>query len=208
MDKDKKFDFSSVNNTDIQALIKTTDDINQLSRSTTQSAIMIGQLLKDAKEWIPHGLFTLYCIDAVDMSIRLAQIYISIARLAEREGLAHVEKLPLQSAVRLSAKSAPPGVVRNVIDRVKAGDVPHGIQINAQLKEARADITHANEKRFDLASLSATLKDRIPPEGLKMCVNFFRQGSAGEMRELGQLLNMARGLPMEAPVETEQLPAH
>src|SRR5207249_2541722 len=91
-----------------------------ITKSTTDM-IAIGNILLEIKAQLDHGQFTTWVENEIPIKIRLAQDYMRFA-IGHRKN-ATIALLPPSTARMLTAKSAPPEIVEQVLASASAGNI-------------------------------------------------------------------------------------
>jgi hypothetical protein len=113
---------------------------------TSQELIDIGRDLLAAKEHVlERGQFTRWIEAEVRISVRAAQDYMAMARLAEAKG-ATVALLPPKTVQRLAAKSAPGEVVTAIVERARGGEILLDNVVETMIREARDEKRQAERE--------------------------------------------------------------
>ena len=109
--------------------------IREQVRVTTVSAIEIGNELLIAKQHLPHGQFEDWVRAECGCGVRTARNYMAAAAFAEGKS-ATVADLPPSVVYKLAAKSTPPELAVQVIERAAAGKVVDPAAVKAVLQFA------------------------------------------------------------------------
>jgi hypothetical protein len=188
---------------DADQLRQTSALVRNLVANFTPAAIEIGDLLADARNRLPHGLFGPYCVAALAMDRRLAQAYMALAKAAEKYGRAQVEKLPLTAAHAVAARSTPTSVVSEVLNRVAAGNIPTAAVVRNLIRDARSIKPAASgndaEQEREVEILSGVLMDTLDAAKLAQLAGFLSGASQEAIRELGRSLEAPE--PIKPPVQ-------
>jgi hypothetical protein len=105
-------------------------------KATTAAIIEVGRDLIAAKQDLEHSQFCEWVEAECVFSVRSAQNYMRAAEFAEGKN-ATIAFLQPATVYKLSAKSAPPEVVQEVIDRAAKGKVISDRDVIAALNEAK-----------------------------------------------------------------------
>jgi Protein of unknown function (DUF3102) len=115
-------------------------------KTTTAAIIEVGRDLIAAKQDLEHSQFCEWVEAECVFSMRSAQNYMRAAEFAEGKN-ATIAFLQPATVYKLSAKSAPPEVVQEVIDRAAKGKVISDRDVIAALKEANFEKREAKAKQ-------------------------------------------------------------
>jgi len=192
------FDYSTLVSVDIDHLRHAATRARSLLAAVTPAAIEIGGIIAEAREAIPHGQFGKWCVAALGIHRRRAQIYMNLAKLATTHGRARVEKLPLEAARHIAARSTPAGVINDVLNRVAAGDIPTSAVVKSLICEARKIATPPSAdpgSEEEIGKLSGFLIDALDVPSLGRLRAFLSGASPQAIRELNRRLE--RSTPTE-----------
>jgi hypothetical protein len=139
------------------------DQVRRHSRTSSISIIAIGEALRDAKKRLEHGNFGDWVRDECGFTIRTAQTYMRIHKLADKS-----EKVSLlnPAALRcLARRSTPLGVVNHVLDRLDQNHVLNeaeilGLILDSQTDAEAADVPKVADDEHTLG-LARELHDRL-----------------------------------------------
>jgi hypothetical protein len=112
------------------------DSIRTRIKKVTADIIEIGKDLRRAKDDLKHGQFTTWVESELGFTVRTAESWVNISRLAERKGEI-ISLLSPTTAGRIAAKSTPPTVVDQVITKAKSGEIPSDDTVKAMIAEAK-----------------------------------------------------------------------
>ena len=119
--------------------------IKERISKTTQDLIDIGRDLEASRQHLDHGQFITWVETEVGISRRSAQRYMTVARLADDKGDT-VSLLSLRSIQRLAAKSTPPEIVDQVLDRVRSGDRLLERDVSEMISDAKSQQREAERR--------------------------------------------------------------
>jgi hypothetical protein len=88
---------------------------------TTRDFIDIGRDLEAARQHLDRGQFGTWVEAEIGITVRSAQNYMTLARLADDEGET-VSLLSPRIVQRLAARSTPPEIVKEVLAQMRSGD--------------------------------------------------------------------------------------
>lgn len=123
--------------------------LRSMVSKSTGDMIKIGVNLLAVKAQLEHGLFSQWVEREIGICLRTAQVYMSLARLAEGKSET-VARFPPSTARMLASKSAPQQVIEQVMVRAGAGDLVPEIAVKRMIAEAKAERRLAKRKA-DLA---------------------------------------------------------
>jgi hypothetical protein len=151
-----KFDYESVPKS-VATFLK--GESERIRRQYTTSIVQIGKALLGAKRYLSHGSFIAWVEAEIGMPARTAQAYMRVAQWATDKS-ASVAHLPPAALYLLSASSTPPEFVRQITDRVEAGEKIALAEVRSALRDYRGTV--ANKLRQDqspeqLASLAGQM---------------------------------------------------
>jgi hypothetical protein len=192
------FDYSTLISVDIDHLRHAAARARALLAAVTPAAIEIGGIIAEARETIPHGKFAQWCVAALAISPRRAQIYMNLAKLATTHGREQVEKLPLTAAHHIAARSTPPWVIDDVLNRVAAGNIPTAAVVKALIRETRKVATPPSAEpgsEEEIGILSGFLIDALDAPSLGRLRAFLSGASPQAIRDLNRRLE--RSTPIE-----------
>jgi hypothetical protein len=132
--------------------------IRERTRITTATIIEIGKELLAAKQHL-HGQFEDWIMAECGFTVRTAENYMRAAKLAEGKSET-VSFLPPGIVYRLAAKSTPPELVDQVIERVAAGKVVTNDAVKAVLADAAYHRRQTARKDREAARRSAATRKR------------------------------------------------
>ena len=193
----EEFDYSTLISVDTDRLRNNATRVRLLLKAVTPAAIEIGDIIADARDKIPHGMFGSWCVAELGIERRSAQLYMNLARLAATHGREKVEKLPLTAAYRIAARSTPEAVVADLMERVAAGDIPTDTAVKDLIRKQREVRRGPGDDRArheDVAVLSDLLVNALDTGGLARLTVFLTGASSDAIREL------VRNLEVSAPV--------
>jgi hypothetical protein len=197
------FDYSLLTSVDIDHLRQASARARSLLAAVTPAAIEIGDIITDAKDKIPHGQFGPWCIEALCIDRRRAQIYMNLAKLAKTHGRELVEKLPLVAAHHAAARSTPERVVAEVMGRVAAGNIPTAAVVKGLIRDTRKiEAPPADDlgPEDEIEVLSGLLIDALDALCLGRLAIFLSAASPQAIRELGGSLEAS--MPIEPAVQS------
>ena len=129
------FDYCAIAPEHVADLRQRAARIREQVRVTTVSAIEIGNELLSAKQHLPHGQFEDWVRAECGCAVRTARNYMAAAAFAEGKS-ATVADLPPSIVYKLAAKSTPPELAAEVIERAAAGKVVDPAGVKAVLQFA------------------------------------------------------------------------
>jgi hypothetical protein len=183
------FDYSTLLTTDIDHLRNTAARARSLLAAVTPGALEVGEIITDAKEKLPHGKFGPWCIEALGIDRRRAQIYMNLAKFAKVHGREQIQKLPLKAAHYVAARSVPASVALEVMNLVAAGNIPTAADIKDLIREGcQADNQPGYDPEADAEALSALLSEALAPPSLIRLAIFLDEATPRAIRELGRKL--------------------
>jgi Protein of unknown function (DUF3102) len=115
------FDYASLPPANAEFLRRRAASIRQGVKSTMEAISEIGGSLCGAKQMLGHGQFIRWRGSECGFSLRTAENYIRASAFAA-DKFATVANLPPATVYRLSAKSAPPEIVKEVLARAASGE--------------------------------------------------------------------------------------
>jgi hypothetical protein len=130
------FDFEAVAPDVAAALRKQGARILERISSTTDAIVQIGRDLLAVKDHLDHGLFEKWLRAELRMVPRTAQRYMRAAAFAEGKN-DNVSLFAPATLYLLAAKSTPPEIVNDVLDRARNGDVIADVDVREMVDEAR-----------------------------------------------------------------------
>jgi hypothetical protein len=197
------FDYSLLTSVDIDHLRQASARARSLLAAVTPGAIEIGDIITGAKDKIPHGQFGPWCIEALGIDRRRAQIYMNLAKLARTHGRELVEKLPLVAAHHVAARSTPEKVVAEVMGRVAAGNIPTAAVVKGLIRERRKiEVPPTDDlgPEDEIEVLSGLLIDALDALCLGRLAIFLSAASPRAIGELGR--NLEASMPIEPAVQS------
>jgi hypothetical protein len=112
-------------------------EVRGLESKSTLNMIKIGDVLQFAKDQLlKHGQFTDWIECELPISVRTAQRYIAIAKLAEGKHDT-VSRLPPATVRMIAEKSTPPEIVAEVIAQADVGNILSESAVEAMLSDVR-----------------------------------------------------------------------
>lgn len=133
--------------------------IRERTRVTTATIIEIGNDLLGAKQLLPHGQFKDWIKAECGFTVRTAQRYIRVAQFVEGKNDT-VSLLPPNIVYLLAAKSTPPELADEVIERTAAGNVVTDGAVKAVLARAAYERRQDARKERQAARWSAPGRKR------------------------------------------------
>ena len=127
------FDYSRLSGSIATFLRSQADRINQTS---SKSVIQIGKDLIAAKRYLAHGAFVAWVKCEAGLPARTAQAYMHVANWAAHKSPS-VTRLPPSVLYVISARSAPEQFVKQLLERVEAGEQITAQAIRQQIKSIR-----------------------------------------------------------------------
>jgi hypothetical protein len=115
-----RLDFGSLSPENAQIVRQCGERIHIEKKKTTDSAIAIGRELIVVKKTLPHGAFQAWVESECGFSMRSAQIYMRVARLAAKN--ANVALLPLNTAYRMGGRRISRWMLNAAAERVADGE--------------------------------------------------------------------------------------
>jgi Protein of unknown function (DUF3102) len=146
------FNYASLGSDDAEFLRRRATSIRQGIKSTVEAICDIGVQLCGAKQMLGHGQFVQWVELECGFSIRSAQNYIRASVFAA-DKYATVALLPPATVYRLSAKSAPPDVVAEVLARAANGERVSDVEVIRMLKERKRLASRETENKGRRAGL-------------------------------------------------------
>jgi Protein of unknown function (DUF3102) len=140
------FNYDTLPSTTATSLRKQAAKIREGVKATTAAIIEVGRDLIAAKQNLEHNQFCEWVEAECVFSVRSAQNYMRAAEFAEGKN-ATVAFLQPATVYKLSAKSAPPAVVQEVIERAASGVLVSDRDVSAALDEARHQKREAERKQ-------------------------------------------------------------
>jgi hypothetical protein len=131
------FDYTSLAPNDAAFLRGRAASIRQAVKLTMEAVYQIGVELWWAKLKLRHGQFIEWVESECGFSLRTAENYVRASVFAA-DRLATVANLPPAAVYRLSAKSAPPEVVKDVLARAASGERVSAAEVKRILREFKA----------------------------------------------------------------------
>lgn len=145
------FDYNEFDSDTAMKLLQQAELIRARLRKHTEDIIETGRDLLAVKDKIDHGLFVRWIEIELKIAPRTAKAFMSAARMADETKSAMVALLPPATVYRLAAKSTPPEIRNQVLDRVARGDVPSDAEV--------AGIIKADERSRLIAKREAERKE-------------------------------------------------
>jgi hypothetical protein len=130
------FDYASLEPDDAAFLRGRAASIRQEVKSTVEAVYQIGVDLYGAKLRLGHGQFIEWVEAECGFSLRTAQNYVRASAFAA-DKFATVANLPPATVYRLSAKSAPPEVVKDVLARAARGESISDAEVTRMFRAAK-----------------------------------------------------------------------
>jgi len=115
-----RFDFGSLSPENTQIVRQCGERIHIEKKKTADSGIAIGRELIVVKKTLPHGAFQAWVGSECGFSQRSAQIYMRVARLADKN--ANVALLPLNTAYRMGGRRISRWMLNAAAERVADGE--------------------------------------------------------------------------------------
>jgi hypothetical protein len=154
----QRFDYSNLPAEKAEKLRSIAVTLSPLLKELRITAVQAGRQLRAAKEILKHGGFGSFCQDVMSTEVRMCQLFINVADLADDLGSEIVEKMPVSSAALLS--KAPPEIVGQVVDEMnEGGKCPSLRKIRARIRTTQssgksvATVGHDDERVANLASV-------------------------------------------------------
>jgi hypothetical protein len=167
------FDYCSVSPSNAIFLRKTACQVRVLVKRVTPTNIKIGDHLTAARERLPHGQFGKYCVDAVGITLRSAENYMSLAELANIFPRSLVAQLPARAGYKLAENATPPALVAEMMSEVAAGHIPTFHEVESRIAAAEpAEPNHGVLRNVD--DLADQLLRSLDSEKLDEVVRFLR----------------------------------
>jgi Protein of unknown function (DUF3102) len=175
----------------VDALLKQAVKIRDRMRSATgrmiEAIVETGRDLTAVKQRLGHGIFC-KCVQAeCGFTLRTAQNYMKVACTFAEAKCETVSHLQLSTVYELSAKTTPPELVAQVIERGAAGQLVSDGEVRGMLAEAkfqklnekrqqkRADTARSLTKRDAQARATAlSIIEKLGPEGLQILAPAFK----------------------------------
>lgn len=173
-----------------------TDRIHQRLQSAKMNIVEIGKDLALVKERLPHGMFGPWIEREFGWSIRTAQNYLSVARLASETSPDVIELLPSKVVYGLASKSTPFAVKAAILSEVEATGTPP--ETAAVLKQI-ADAKSATPKKKLIPSAPSNSADQPALVAAKMLVDALGN-NYGAFKEL-----MLKASPQEVWFQLDEL---
>lgn len=139
------FDYSKLSASDASSLRAVAENIRRHKRDAIASIIGIGEALIAVKRDLEHGQFSAWVEAECGFTLRSAENYIRAAEFAEGKNET-VALLPPAAVYKLAAKSTPPALVQEIMERVESGTAVTAAEIDAALAEARHQKRDAERK--------------------------------------------------------------
>jgi hypothetical protein len=186
-----RFDYSKLTAVDTESLRRKADRVRTLLATLTPAAIEVGTIIADARDKIPHGQFGAWCVAALGIDRRRAQLYMKLAEFAAIHGREQVEKLPLTAVHHMAAQSTPAAVVQQVLERAANGDIPTAGAVRALIRETSTlervrEVPRSVDDEIDI--LSELLRRSLDSHDLYRLARFAAVASPDAMREFGSRL--------------------
>ena len=122
--------------------------IRAQTKTTVLTIIQSGHALIKVKGKLLHGQFSAWVESECGFSLRTAENYIKAAEFAEGK-TQYIALLPPASVYRLAAKSTPPEIVQEVIERIESGGRVSAKQIAEAFKDAAHQKRDAERRARD-----------------------------------------------------------
>lgn len=129
------FDYSRLPEGSAQQAQKAAAGINRMAN---QHIRIIGRHLIEAKEALPHGLFTEWAEAELGMTARTAQNIMSASRWLEDKGEA-ISLLPATVIYKLASPATPAPIVQAIVAEAAAGELPGGEVVAHRINIACAE---------------------------------------------------------------------
>jgi hypothetical protein len=139
------FDYTALAPADAAELRGHAIRLRGLITKSTADMIKIGDDLRTIKGMLEHGQFVDWIERELGVGIRSAQLYMSVAKLAEGKSES-VSLLPPSTARILAAKSAPPDIVKQVIESAGAGDLMTDVAVKSMIADDKAMRSQAKQE--------------------------------------------------------------
>jgi SOS response regulatory protein OraA/RecX len=152
------FNYNALPAATAASLRKQAARIREGVKATTAAIIEVGRGLIAAKQDLEHNQFCEWVEKECVFSVRSAQNYMRAAEFAEGKN-ATVALLQPATFYKLAAKSAPPEIVQEVIDRAAKGEVVSDRGVIAALNEAKFQ-KRETEAKQRLATRRKTVSKR------------------------------------------------
>lgn len=204
------FNYGGMNSNEVAALRAQVDRIRKLKQNLTSAAIEIGRELIDIKARLQHGQFGPWVESECNFDIRTAQRFIALAKFASDDAKSdRLSHLPVTLAYELSAKSTPPEVAAEVLDRASKDESIDQREVETRLREARQRKAEAKPKEIEQKQREAVKQLAVtdPPRLTKkqqrqagavyaqlIAMKFASEGIAPEIIAAGQSRDQARFL--------------
>jgi hypothetical protein len=118
------FDYGALDPTLASDLQKQADHIRNRLRKQVADVIESGRDLIAAKAHLDHGVFLTWVENAIGLSPRMAQVFMRVAELAaDNDNYEKFSLFGVSAVYRLAAKSTPPELREQILDRATAGEV-------------------------------------------------------------------------------------
>jgi Protein of unknown function (DUF3102) len=147
------FDYNCLAPADAASLRQHANKLHGLIAKSTADMIEVGRDLRLIKDQLEHGQFTAWVEQEIGISIRTAQTYMQMARLAEGKNET-VSLLPPSTVRILAAKSASPEVIQQVMSRVDSGDIVPESAVKEMISDDR-EIKRNAKREAERAALNA-----------------------------------------------------
>lgn len=128
------------------------DRATRIQRLQRASVLDVGRELIAAKGLVEHGFFRSWVETACQIHIRTAERLMQAALLAQKND--NLSYLPPDGLLALASRSAPTGVVNEIIGRIAVGERPSAARIKHQIAQAKQA-----EKRASQSPQQAELQD-------------------------------------------------
>lgn len=190
------FDYSVIKVVDIDYLRRKAERARTLVALVMPACIELGEILIEVRDRIPHGYFGPYCLEALHIDRRRAQILMNLAKLAKTHGREQVEKLSPTAAQHIAAPSAPTSVVAAVLDSVAAGNIPTAAAVKNLIRDTGIETQPATAPGLEdeIEALTDLLLDALDASGLAR-LNAFLSGASPDA-----IQNLCRSLEASAPI--------
>lgn len=142
------------------------DRIRARLRKHVADILETGRDLLAVKDKLEHGLFTKWAEIELKMTMRTAQRFMAVARLADEVKNDTVSLLPPATVYRLAAKSTPPEIRNSILERVAGGDIPSEDEVADLIKadiQAQA-IAQREAKRKEETAAQRRRRQRLAKE--------------------------------------------
>jgi hypothetical protein len=167
-------------------------DIRRICVDFQFNSILLGGLLIEAKELLPHGAFHDWALAEFSLQPRFCQQLMIMARVANEHGSDVATRLGVARCQLIAAKAAPPNVVQKIVLDVQMDRSPSLIEMRALLSSPSVLFTDAKVDKFTSPSSAeqiARLVTDLPITALIELSGFLGSASLAEVRGLGRALS-------------------